>query len=58
MRTEFYQPQEVLQGKSIFDLCLGFPKEIAHGLKQEKEVYKRIDGSLISEIVVFDDKAL
>lgn len=58
MREEFYQPQEVLQGKSIFDLCLGFPKEIANGLKQEKDVYKRIDGSLIAEICCYDDKAL
>jgi hypothetical protein len=58
MREEFYQPQEVLQGKTIFDLCLGFPKEIAHGLKHDKEVYKRIDGSLISEICNYDDKIL
>lgn len=58
MRAEFYQPQEVLEGKSIFDLCLGFPKEIAHGLKQKKEVYKRIDGSLISEICEYNDQKL
>jgi len=47
-----------LQGKSIFDLCLGFPKEVANGLKQEKAVYKKIDGSLISEICNYDDKIL
>lgn len=37
MREEFYQAQEVLQGKSINDLCLGFPREIAIGLKQPYE---------------------
>lgn len=58
MREEFYQPQEVLQGKTICDLCLTFPKEIAHGLKQKQEVYKRIDGSLIHEISNNDDTSL
>ena len=33
MREEFYQGQEVLQGKSINDLCLGFPREVAQGLR-------------------------
>jgi len=58
MREEFYQPQEVLQGKTICDLCLNFPKEIAHGLKQKQDVYKRIDGSLIHEVTNNDDSAL
>jgi hypothetical protein len=33
MREEFYQPQEVLQGKTLCDLCLNCPKEIANALK-------------------------
>jgi len=28
MREEFYQAQEVLEGKTINDLCLNFPKEV------------------------------
>jgi len=28
MREEFYQPQEILEGKTINDLCLKFPKEV------------------------------
>lgn len=50
MREEFYQAQEVLQGKSINDLCLGFPREIAIGLKQPQPQYSSIKGSLIEEI--------
>jgi len=48
----------VLQGKTICDLCLNFPKEIAHGLKQKEEVYKKIDGSLIHEICNNEEGAL
>lgn len=50
MRDEFYQAQEVLQGKSINDLCLGFPREVAIGLKQPFEQYSCIKGSLIQEV--------
>jgi hypothetical protein len=50
MREEFYQAQEVLQGKSINDLCLGFPREIAIGLKQPYKQYSNIRGSLIEEL--------
>lgn len=50
MREEFFQSQEVLQGKTINDLCLQFPKEVAHGLKQDREQYKQIHGSLIEEL--------
>lgn len=50
MREEFYQAQEVLQGKSINDLCLGFPREVAQGLKQNPEQYKKIIGSLVEEV--------
>ena len=32
LRSEFYQPQEVLEGKTINDLCLNFPKEVNFGL--------------------------
>jgi len=35
VREEFYQGQEVLEGKTICDLCLTFPKEIALGLRQK-----------------------
>lgn len=37
MREEFYQAQEVLQGKTICDICLNFPKEIAQGLRLEEK---------------------
>ena len=50
MREEFYQAQEVLQGKSINDLCLNFPREVAQGLKQTKEQYSNIRGSLVEEL--------
>lgn len=50
MRDEFYQSQEVLQGKSINDLCLGFPREVAQGLKQAQSQYEKIKGSLIEEV--------
>jgi len=40
----------VLQGKSINDLCLAFPREVANGLKQSKERYSSINGSLIEEV--------
>ena len=50
MRDEFYQTQEVLQGKSINDLCLTFPREVANGLKQDHEQYSSIKGSLIEEV--------
>ena len=50
MREEFYQTQEVLQGKSINDLCLSFPREVAIGLKQSVDQYSNIRGSLIEEV--------
>jgi hypothetical protein len=37
MREEFYQAQEVLQGKTICDICLNFPKEIAQGLRLDEK---------------------
>lgn len=50
MREEFYQPQEVLEGKTINDLCLNFPKEVNQGLFQPRDQYKNIRGSLASEL--------
>ena len=40
----------MLEGKTINDLCLNFPKEVNQGLFQEPSVYKNIRGSLASEI--------
>lgn len=37
---------------------MNFPKEIAHGLKQNEEIYKKIDGSLIHEISNNEESAL
>ena len=37
---------------------MNFPKEIAHGLKQKQDVYKKIDGSLIHEICNNEESAL
>jgi hypothetical protein len=39
MRDEFYQAQEVLQGKTICDICLNLPKEISKGLKLKEEQF-------------------
>lgn len=39
MREEFYQAQEVLQGKTICDICLNFPKEIASGLRLDEKTF-------------------
>jgi len=50
MRQEFYQGQEVLEGKSINDLCLTFPREVAQGLKQSVEQFSNIRGSLVEEV--------
>ena len=50
MREEFYQAQEVLQGKTICDICLNFPKEIAQGLRLDEKQFSQIDGSLIDEL--------
>lgn len=58
MREEFYQAQEVLQGKSIHDLCLTFPKEVSHGLKQSQNVYSSISGSLAEEISVAEESVM
>jgi len=32
MREEFFQQQEVLEGKTLCELCLNFPKEVGLGL--------------------------
>jgi len=50
MREEFYQPQEILEGKTINDLCLKFPKEVNQGLFQEPSNYKNVRGSLVTEL--------
>ena len=52
MRGEFFQAQEVLEGKTICELCLNFPREINYGLRQPPEVYKKIDGSLMEQITL------
>lgn len=54
MRDEFYQAQEVLQGKTICDICLNLPKEIAKGIKLKEEQFSQIDGSLIDEVCLGD----
>jgi len=60
MREEFYQGQEVLEGKTINDLCLNFPREVQHGIGKDQSVYGNIRGSLAEEIceqsqVLLDD---
>ena len=50
MKDEFYQAQEVLQGKTICDICLNYPKDIAKALKFDDQNLTRIDGSLIDEL--------
>ena len=63
LRSEFYQPQEVLEGKTINDLCLNFPREVNYGLWQldgqnayggqhanDKNKWQSIAGSLAEEI--------
>lgn len=54
MREEFFQAQEVLEGKTIHELCLNFPREVNYGLRQKEEIYKKIDGSLMEELTQQD----
>jgi hypothetical protein len=50
-RDEFFQSHEVLKGKTICDLCLNYPKEIATALRlNSEEQIKSIQGSLMYEI--------
>lgn len=56
MRDEFYQAQEVLQGKTICDISLNFPKEIAAGLRLDEKKFSKIDGSLIDELCLGDEQ--
>jgi len=58
MRDEFYQAQEVLQGKTICDLCLNFPKEIAWGMRLDEKKYSQIEGSLIDELCFSQDEQI
>jgi len=50
MREEFYQGQEVLEGKTINDLCLNFPKEVQHGIMKDPTNIGNIRGSLAEEL--------
>lgn len=54
MKEEFFQAQEVLQGKTVCDICLNYPKDVARGLKFDSKQYSRIDGSLIDELCLGD----
>jgi hypothetical protein len=56
MRDEFFQAQEVLQGKTICDICLRLPKEIAKGLQIEEEKFSKIEGSLIYDVCQGDEE--
>lgn len=58
MRDEFYQSQEVLQGKTICDICLNFPKEVAAGLRLDEKQFSQIDGSLIDEVCQNDQQQI
>ena len=58
MRDEFYQAQEVLEGKMVCDICINFPKEIAAGLRLSEVNYSQIEGSMIDEICEGDDKKM
>jgi len=40
----------VLEGKTINDLCLNFPREVQHGITKEPENIGNIRGSLAEEI--------
>jgi len=48
----------VLEGKTICELCLNFPREINYGLKQKEDVYKNIDGSLMEELTQQDNELI
>jgi len=47
---QFYNAQEILDGKSMNDICVNYPSEIAQGLEQEEYTYKHMKGSLIEEL--------
>ena len=50
LRSQFYQPLEILQGKCLNEIALCFPQTTANGLKIKEEVYREITGSLIDEL--------
>jgi len=55
MQDEFYQSQEVLNGKTVIDICLNHPRHIARGLKYSNTESTNIDGSLIDELCLGDE---
>jgi len=50
LHSQFYQPLEILQGKSLNEIALCFPQDVANGLRIKEEVYSELPGSLISEL--------
>jgi len=40
----------MLDGKSINDICVTYPSEIAQGIEQDESMYKHMKGSLMEEI--------
>lgn len=58
LKDEFFQPQEVLSGKNICELCLDQPSSIDYGLRQSIEDIKDLEGSLIDDLVAGDKRLL
>lgn len=54
-REIFFNPLEILDGKSINDLCVNHPNEVGRGLQKEESEYKHVKGSLI-EALTWGDK--
>lgn len=58
MREEYYQSQELLEGKSINDLCLNHPRHVAQGTEQDTAQISSIAGSLAEEICEADQRKI
>lgn len=58
MREEYYQSQELLEGKSINDLCLNHPRHVAQGTEQDTAQISSIAGSLAEELCEADERKI
>ena len=49
MEEEFFSPQEVLDGRSLCDLCLNYPKEIRKKVTQSVDKFSQVKSTLLAE---------
>ena len=58
LKNQFFQPQEVLDGKNICELCLDQPVSIDYALRQKSEDIGSLEGSLVDDIVIGDENLM